>query len=187
ILIQEIGNVNQNILLRLKKNLEWSFKGIIKKVKKSKKAMPLFDSFYNGTRKQYDASLLLSLMKYVFSQADYTCVLGVLEEDIYSRTMNFIFGIAERACYHYAGFSIISICRLRESFYGRKVNPSLLELRVLKEVIHEIGHVFGLGHCQNKCVMVFSEKLVDTDNKPPNYCHDCTASLQNHIDRFLIL
>jgi len=35
--------------------------------------------------------------------------------------------------------------------------------RVIKEAVHELGHAFGLTHCENsKCVMHFSNSLQDT-------------------------
>jgi len=37
--------------------------------------------------------------------------------------------------------------RLRPEFYGLPENRALLPLRALKEAVHELGHLFGLGHC----------------------------------------
>lgn len=77
-------------------------------------------------------------------KTDADAVLGVIDKDLYIEGLNFIFGLA------YSNLSIISLYRLiskdRELFYAR----------VVKEAIHELGHVAGLGHCLDKsCVMHF--------------------------------
>ncbi|MFW9888286.1 MAG: FAD-dependent oxidoreductase [Candidatus Thorarchaeota archaeon] len=50
--------------------------------------------------------------------------------------------------------------------------------RTEKEVFHELGHVLGLRHCSKHCVMLFSNSLADTENKPGNYCTDCLQRLE---------
>jgi len=74
--------------------------------------------------------------------------------------------------------ALISITRLREDFYRRPDNPALVELRILKEAIHELGHTFGLKHCDNQCIMRFSNHLGETDDKPPNFCKTCSNQLK---------
>jgi archaemetzincin len=69
---------------------------------------------------------------------------------------------------------------LNEEFYGLKEDRALFELRVLKEALHELGHTFGLLHCENNCVMIFSNSIEDTDNKPPQFCPRCS----NYLERF---
>ena len=39
--------------------------------------------------------------------------------------------------------------RLRQEFYGLEKNEQLFLQRVVKEAVHELGHTFGLGHCQS--------------------------------------
>jgi archaemetzincin len=51
-------------------------------------------------------------------------------------------------------------------------------LRTLKEANHELGHTFGLHHCENVCVMKFSNSLADTDKKPAIFCDTCLKNLQ---------
>ncbi|TLX91314.1 MAG: hypothetical protein E6K97_02920 [Thaumarchaeota archaeon] len=37
---------------------------------------------------------------------------------------------------------------------------------MVKECVHELGHIFGFVHCPNiECVMYFSNSLSDTDIK----------------------
>ena len=110
-------------------------------------------------------------------------MLGILDEDIYSRFLNFVFGIAERNKQGGPGFSLISVTRLNEKVYRRPENESLFELRTLKEALHELGHTFSLTHCDNKCVMQFSNCLADTDKKPPKLCNSCLIHLQEFFNK----
>ncbi|MFX1417183.1 MAG: hypothetical protein ACFFC0_10250 [Promethearchaeota archaeon] len=41
-----------------------------------------------------------------------------------------------------------------------------------------MGHVLGLRHCANYCVMQFSNSLADTDDKPESFCTDCRRKLE---------
>jgi archaemetzincin len=43
----------------------------------------------------------------------------------------------------------IYIPRLRQELYVKKSNINkLVEQRVIKEAVHELGHAFGLTHCE---------------------------------------
>lgn len=87
--------------------------------------------------------------------------------------MNFVFGEAELN----GKRAIISLYRLKPEFYGSK-DDDLFFQRVLKEAVHELGHVLGLVHCKNpKCVMHFSNSILDTDFKEWRYCDDCMKKL----------
>jgi len=170
--LQKIGELDPAILLKLKKNLQWAFKEFSLSIKIIEEEIPLEDSSYNQIRYQYDASLLLRRLKNYVKEKQYFRVLGVMDKDIYSGFLNFVFGIALkpiRVDLKVSSVALISITRLRESFYRRSDNNSLFELRVLKEAIHELGHTFRLEHCNNFCIMQFSNSLADTDEKPSQF------------------
>ncbi len=184
ILLQAIGRFDQRKVLKLKKNLEWTFKGLILKVIISKRPFPLLYSFYNSVQKQYDVHPILKNLKVMHSHKQYICVLGLTEDDIYSKTRNFIFGIAEKAYLNFPGFAVISTCRLDETFYNRETDHILLESRTLKEAVHEIGHVLGLIHCNHDCVMQFSESLRNIDQKSLAFCKSCFTTIKRFFLEF---
>jgi archaemetzincin len=101
-------------------------------------------------------------------------ILAICDFDAYSNGLNFVFGQATfdgRA-------SAIYLARLREEFYGLKKNNSLFQQRIVKEAVHELGHAFGLNHCnKSACVMHFSNSLRDTDIKENNFCDNCRTRL----------
>ncbi len=99
-------------------------------------------------------------------------------------TILFLFGEAhlKHAC------CIISTLKLKESFYNRKENQRLLEQRIIKEVIHEIGHFFlGHEHCVDQsCVFCFSNNLDDIDNKAIHFCNSCQQKFEDLKTKFNI-
>lgn len=75
--------------------------------------------------------------------------------------------------------SIVSTLTLKEKFYNRNNNQDLFVERVIKETIHEIGHlVLGPKHCENElCVMHFSTNVKEIDLKSIYLCEKCRKKL----------
>ena len=101
-------------------------------------------------------------------------LLAITSVDLFVPELNFVFGEAhpsESSC-------IISLARLGYSYQGAPVPRNVLLERALKEAIHEIGHVLGLGHCGRRtCVMFFSNSIRDTDTKLRAFCPSCLRRL----------
>lgn len=122
---------------------------------------------YNPERKQYLSSELLGSLR---KSAEDERLVGITEVDLYVPRLNFVFGEADVL----SGTAIVSLCRLRQEYYGLAPDEALFLERATKEVVHELGHTFCLGHCPNsKCVMHFSNSLADTDFKGANFCSEC--------------
>jgi archaemetzincin len=133
---------------------------------------------FDKARKQWISDSLLDWLLERNEPDITTKVLAICDFDAYSDELNFVFGEA-----HLGGrVAAIYLPRLREEFYVRKLNKNnnnnLFEQRVIKEAVHELGHTFGLRHCQiSKCVMHFSNSLQDTDFKDDKFCERCNKIL----------
>lgn len=94
--------------------------------------------------------------------------------DLYIPIFTFLFGEAQLRGKH----SIVSLCRLHEEFYTGRTDMPLLFNRAMKEIYHELGHNFGLLHCENwECVMHASAGIEEVDIKGEFYCKKCMEQI----------
>ena len=129
---------------------------------------------YNPRRGQYLSSAILRTLEERLPP-DALRALGVADVDLYVPQLNFVFGEAQLG----GRVAVISVARLQLEFYGLEPNPMLARERMLKEAVHELGHTFGLRHCRNeRCVMHFSNSLLDTDRKGDDFCPRCRRMLR---------
>ena len=129
------------------------------------------EEFLNPERGQYDAWRIVQYYRLALSKDEY--ILLVTDKDLYAANLNFVFGLAWR------GVAIISLHRLFPEFYGQPPDHKLLAERAVKEAVHEVGHLHGLTHCSDKrCVMAFSNSILDTDYKSYKLCRKCSAKLR---------
>jgi archaemetzincin len=126
---------------------------------------------YAKERLQFQAKPFIDTLEHCVPQSEHA--LGIVNLDLFVPELNFIFGSAQ-----FGGNAIVALPRLRQSFYGLQDDDDLFFRRTVKEVFHELGHVMGLRHCTNHCVMIFSNSLADTDNKPSDYCPDCLSKVE---------
>jgi len=182
----KIGQVDQSILNKLKKKIELRFKEFSVSVDTLKDIIPLENSEYNIKRSQYNASKILNKINNYLRNKRYFRILGIMDKDIFSNSLNFVFGLAmspKNKITSAPVAALISITRLRENFYRRAEDNNVFELRILKEAIHELGHTFNLEHCNKLCIMRFSNSLADTDEKPPNFCDSCLEKLTSFFKK----
>ncbi len=142
-------------------------------------ALPVPEQAYTAPRRQYQAEAFLPALQARRSTGT-DLVLGVTMVDLYVPRLNFVFGVADPG----SRTAIISLARLDPEFYGQPANPALREERALKEAVHELGHLLGLGHCPDPaCIMFFSNTLMDTDRKGPGFCPRCRAKLPDSTSK----
>jgi archaemetzincin len=140
--------------------------------------LPLPASCPEG-RRQYPGEPFLQTLVAARQSGD-EVILGVTGVDLFVSGLNFVFGLADPC----SRVAVISLARLYPEFYGQPRNPQLFKERVLKEAVHEIGHILGLGHCLDPaCIMFFSNTLTDTDRKGPGFCKLCRERLKNQDPR----
>jgi archaemetzincin len=106
--------------------------------------------------------------------SDRNKVVGLFNEDLFIPILTYIFGQA----FLNGRAGIVSINRLSNERYGIKADETLLADRFRKEVIHELGHMFGLIHCHDPvCVMRSGTYVEDIDQKSHNLCSKCRQSI----------
>jgi archaemetzincin len=169
ICVLAISKLDSTLLEKLSTDLKKIFEQKVEVVQS-----PLDLEFaYNPERKQYFSSAILEKLPEIGSEA-YERILGIVNVDLYVPDLNFVFGEADVV----EKTAVISIIRLRPDYYGLPEDEGLLRERTLKESVHELGHTYGLRHCPDKkCVMHFSNSLIDTDIKSSSFCENCKKKL----------
>jgi len=164
------GNVRKKYLDFVKESLEIIFGETVHMDPPG----PLPKKGFNSKRGQFDSIVFLENLL-IGIEAD-GISLGLTAEDIYTERMNFIFGHAQVGGHA----AIVSLKRLDPEFYGQKEDVDLMKERILKEVLHEVGHVLGRKHCNVEgCVMTFSSTVFDVDEKSQEFCEKCIKALED--------
>ncbi|MFW9866211.1 MAG: archaemetzincin family Zn-dependent metalloprotease [Candidatus Thorarchaeota archaeon] len=185
--LQKVGDFDTTVLINLKKSLEHKFGDLNLEVELLPGSINLTNSQYDSKKGKYKAPKILRKLLKFAKKNNYFRVLGVLNKDIYSKNYKYIFGLARRG----GSAALISLTRLREDIYRnssviyrKQETDEDFEQRILKEAIHELGHTLNLNHCQNSCVMFFSESLKDTDEKPEDFCEKCLERVKKFISKY---
>jgi archaemetzincin len=134
--------------------------------------LPLDDLPTVPGRTQADADLVLARLESLASAG--VVVVGVAAVDVAIPIFTFVFGRARqggRAC-------LVSLARLEPAFYGLPPDSNLVTDRAVAEMLHELGHVAGLGHCRDfACLMHFAASVETIDVRGPGFCAACMLRL----------
>jgi archaemetzincin len=164
ILLVAVGKVDRKVFDFLKEELKKTFNRPVW----VGEGLPDPDYAFNSKRKQYLSTAILKSLLDEKGRTLYEKMLGIVDHDLYVPEMSFVFGEAGRKV------AVISLARLRQEFYHLPPDHDLFQKRVLTEAVHELGHTYGLRHCENpRCVMFFSNHIKDTDRKGPDLCPKC--------------
>lgn len=184
----EVLILNNNVQERLTRGLEAALVRALPVVQHTT-AVPLRSlpsKCFNARRQQYDAEYILDdvLEQYKSSgsrparepassdqKSDHshkTLVLLVTSEDCYHEPLNFVFGLARGG----------EGCLVSTSRLGDDRNF------VVKECVHEMGHVFGLKHCRLPCVMTFSNSVPEAHQKSIGFCGSCSSKLAANAAKY---
>jgi archaemetzincin len=188
IVIQSLlTGLNDNTLNELRNDISREFEHIRVRItsvankisNSSLKSDAAYNSLFNSDRNQWNSPKLLEWFHKNFKTKKDRRMLLILDIDAYSNGLNFVLGEASPN----AGLGVVYLPRIKEEFYGQKPNEKLFYERMIKECVHELGHLFGLNHCANTlCVMHFSNTLYDTDVKATGFCDRCRISLKSNYN-----
>ena len=133
------------------------------------------DFAYNPLRAQYHSTEILQKLLQELPGESWK-VLGVTEVDLYIPILTFVFGEAQLDDHR----AVVSLHRLRQEFYGLPGDLPLLQSRLLKEALHELGHTYGLRHCADyRCAMSSSHAVERIDLKRADFCEVCSQMIAN--------
>jgi len=124
---------------------------------------------FDFSRHQYNSSALIGNAFDHCTRLDGK-ILCVTSLDLFVPVLTYVFGEAQLN----GKVAVVSTFRLDETLYGFPANASLLQHRLYKEALHELGHAFGLVHCRNyQCVMHSSTSVEEIDVKGEAFCDEC--------------
>ncbi|MBE6515930.1 MAG: peptidase M54 [Methanocorpusculum parvum] len=152
---------------------------------------------YDSARCQYDAVKILTKLDMfrrrrpdLFKPQDmdldffnrynhiYEKVLLITPGDLFAPKTSFVYGLAHLKL----GAAVVSSFRLTNEYYGRHPDDDALIDRLVTEGAHEIGHLYGLEHCDNPgCIMYCPNNLDDLDRKRKYFCGRCRLDLDSRI------
>lgn len=136
---------------------------------------------YDSFRDQYLASGLLIKLNSTPPAPDAIKVIGITDVDLFEPVFEYLFGEAQLdgLC------AVVSTFRLDNRLYGLPEDKELFFDRLYKEIVHELGHTFGLIHCFTPmCVMNPSTYVEQIDLKSRDFCESCRAELEEVLKRY---
>ena len=137
---------------------------------------------YGRTFRQYLTGDILRNMLLPRVKVGTFCMLGVTMDDLYpEESWNYVFGQAWLA--HRTG--VFSLVRFYPEFWGderTEASERLAGKRSLQTLVHEVGHMFGVHHCQTyQCVMNGCNSLRESDARPIHLCPKCLKKFRWNI------
>jgi len=137
------------------------------------------EQFLDDGRSQYNSTGILLHLKEAYPPLKSGTGVGILALvpfDLFVPVLTYVFGEAEVG----GNVAVVSYHRLAPQRYGLPPDDALLRDRLIKEVVHEIGHMFSLIHCAElACVMHSSSYVEEIDLKEGSLCRICLSELSH--------
>lgn len=143
-----------------------------------KKLILDFGLAFDSYRYQYNSTKLLeiAISNHILNKNGKSIILTDL--DLFVPVLTYVFGEAE----FNGRVAIVSSYRLHNEYYGLPRDDNILQSRLEKEVVHELGHTFGMIHCSDPlCVMHTSSYVEEIDLKGLDFCSVCKNILSKNI------
>jgi predicted Zn-dependent protease len=157
-----------------------------------KGSLPVPQGVEDPTRAQFRASVLMSRLRSMVPQLGPGKLVGgegeseagthrrtdaymfVTDVDLFTANSDGVFSALIRS----KGLAVISLRRLRESYYRRKAAENKQRSRLAKELLRMGGRLLGAPECSDpKCVMSASKMFADLDLKEERFCRACSQRL----------
>lgn len=169
-----VGTVSSQVLTWIEEAAAEWFAFLIRRLPR----MPVPEGAYDAGRGQYQSTDIMKALAQA-APPDTARLLGVTDVDLAIPMLSFLFGQAQLD----GSVAVISLCRLRQEFYGLPGDEELLRKRAVKEALHELGHTFGLTHCREPmCAMSLATHIGLVDQKAERYCARCGAHLTHRLE-----
>lgn len=127
------------------------------------------DFAYLPGRRQYDGAGILGALA---ENCDHRFQMGVIEHDLCTPILTYVYGESQLG----GRAAVVSLYRLKH--YERRI----VYERAAKISLHEVGHLFGIGHCwQGFCLMRFASTLSNLDGLPLKFCSACEYEISRRL------
>jgi len=149
--------------------------------------LPLFQNpthAYDQKRGQYNAAMILKAFKSMPFDNGLDKVIGVVNVDLFIPIFTHVLGEANEG----GRFALASLHRLGKNTDQTPASTDQIIERLVKVAVHELGHLFNMGHCMDKhCLMHYSGNLADLDKTSLTFCRSCSEGLAYSIRRGRLL
>ena len=174
-----LSEIDTHLIRSLQSSLESTFNSIVKVRNK----VGSLEHAYDSARKQYISPRLLSRLNRM-KRSSGDKILGIVNVDLYSPEYEFVYGEADVN----SGVATLSTHRLISKNPNNHSDIRLFEERIIREAIHEVGHLYGLDHCRNpQCVMRTCTCLAEVDEAGNALCDECGNKLKTKSGTMALL
>ena len=169
IILLFLSEIDENLVGALRRHLEQTFNRQID----ARYKISSLEYAYDANRKQYKSPKILSRLQRL-KRDPCDKIMGVVDVDLCSPGYDFVYGEAKMS----SGVATLSVYRLRPKSRSRDSGSKVFRQRVIREAMHEIGHLYGLGHCKkSKCVMRSCTCSSEVDKAGYRFCTNCSKRL----------